>query len=101
MTGLETKKPAKLVLEDGTVFEGTCFGAQTSMAGEVVFQTGMVGYPESLTGMILLFLPVCACLACNVVGPGVTFDSSLCHPCLLVAPQIPPTSDSFCASPTP
>ena len=39
----------KLILENGSVFEGTSFGAQTSIAGEIVFSTGMVGYPESLT----------------------------------------------------
>ncbi|EGD82423.1 carbamoylphosphate synthase [Salpingoeca rosetta] len=44
-----TMKPAKLVLQDGTSFDGFAFGADVSMAGEVVFQTGMVGYPESLT----------------------------------------------------
>jgi carbamoyl-phosphate synthase small subunit len=40
---------AKLILKDGTEFEGTSFGAETSSAGEVVFNTGMMGYPESLT----------------------------------------------------
>lgn len=39
----------KLVLEDGTVFEGKSFGYEKSVAGEVVFNTAMVGYPESLT----------------------------------------------------
>ena len=39
----------KLILEDGSQFEGQSFGAQTSIAGEVVFSTGMVGYEESLT----------------------------------------------------
>ncbi|XP_060593985.1 CAD protein-like isoform X2 [Ruditapes philippinarum] len=38
-----------LILEDGTVYEGNCFGAENSVPGEVVFQTGMVGYAESLT----------------------------------------------------
>lgn len=38
-----------LELEDGSVFEGYSFGAPRSCAGEVVFNTGMVGYPESLT----------------------------------------------------
>ena len=40
---------AHLLLEDGTVFEGEQFGAPISAAGEVVFNTGMVGYPESMT----------------------------------------------------
>ncbi len=40
---------AKLILKDGTVFEGKSFGADISVAGEVVFNTSMVGYPESFT----------------------------------------------------
>lgn len=36
---------ASLVLDDGTVIKGISFGAQQSVAGEVVFNTGMVGYP--------------------------------------------------------
>lgn len=42
-------KSIKLVLEDGTVFEGKSFGYHKSVAGEVVFNTAMTGYPESLT----------------------------------------------------
>ena len=42
-------KQAKLTLEDGTVFTGKSFGSEKSVAGEVVFYTGMTGYPESLT----------------------------------------------------
>jgi carbamoyl-phosphate synthase/aspartate carbamoyltransferase len=38
-----------LELEDGTVYQGYSFGAKKSVAGELVFQTGMVGYPESIT----------------------------------------------------
>jgi carbamoyl-phosphate synthase small subunit len=40
---------AKLILEDGTIFTGTSFGFNGSVAGEVVFNTSMTGYPESLT----------------------------------------------------
>mmetsp|Transcript_54412 Transcript_54412/g.80747 ORF Transcript_54412/g.80747 Transcript_54412/m.80747 type:complete len:957 (-) Transcript_54412:1907-4777(-) len=40
---------AKLHLEDGTTITGTSFGCHESVEGEVVFATGMVGYPESLT----------------------------------------------------
>lgn len=43
------RQPAKLVLEDGSVFRGYSFGSRKTAAGEVVFNTGMVGYPESLT----------------------------------------------------
>lgn len=39
----------RLVLDDGTEILGKSFGFETSVAGEVVFATGMVGYPESLT----------------------------------------------------
>lgn len=42
-------KQAKLTLEDGTVFMGKSFGSEKAVAGEVVFYTGMTGYPESLT----------------------------------------------------
>lgn len=38
-----------LETQDGIALQGYSFGAQVSTAGEVVFQTGMVGYPESLT----------------------------------------------------
>jgi len=44
-----SKKKAFLVLEDGTLFTGIGFGAATKTSGEVVFSTGMVGYPEALT----------------------------------------------------
>lgn len=40
---------ARLILADGTTFQGTPFGAPTDAQGEVVFNTGMMGYPESLT----------------------------------------------------
>ncbi len=42
-------KRAVLLLEDGTTFEGKSFGYEASTAGEVVFNTAMTGYPESLT----------------------------------------------------
>jgi carbamoyl-phosphate synthase small subunit len=50
----------KLILKDGMVYEGKSFGAEKSVSGEVVFATGMVGYPESLTdpsfrGQILVY----------------------------------------------
>ena len=38
-----------LVLEDGTEYAGYTFGARRSISGEVVFNTGMVGYCEALT----------------------------------------------------
>lgn len=42
-------KRATLILEDGTTFEGKSFGYEAPTAGEVVFNTAMTGYPESLT----------------------------------------------------
>ncbi len=42
-------RPVKLILEDGTEMSGTSFGASGAVAGEVVFNTGMTGYVETLT----------------------------------------------------
>jgi carbamoyl-phosphate synthase small subunit len=42
-------RQAKLVLEDGSEYSGWSFGRARSQAGEVVFTTGMSGYPQSLT----------------------------------------------------
>lgn len=42
-------KNVTLVLEDGTEFRGKSFGYEQPVAGEVVFNTAMMGYPESLT----------------------------------------------------
>src|SRR3989344_5860693 len=38
-----------LVLSDGTTFQGQSFGANVDSDGEVVFNTAMAGYPESMT----------------------------------------------------
>jgi len=56
----DIKREVKLVLEDGIVFTGTGFGHDVPVSGEVVFTTGMVGYPETLTdpsyrGQIVVF----------------------------------------------
>ena len=42
-------KGVRLCLSDGTVFRGRSFGYEKPVAGEVVFNTAMTGYPESLT----------------------------------------------------
>ncbi|MFP4021270.1 MAG: glutamine-hydrolyzing carbamoyl-phosphate synthase small subunit [Halanaerobium sp.] len=42
-------KKAKLVLEEGSIFEGEIFGADQESAGEIVFNTSMTGYQEILT----------------------------------------------------
>ena len=46
---MQESKKAVLTLEDGTKFEGFSFGYEKPCAGEVVFNTAMTGYPESLT----------------------------------------------------
>ena len=42
-------KDVTLVLQDGTEFKGKSFGYEQGVTGEVVFNTAMMGYPESLT----------------------------------------------------
>jgi carbamoyl-phosphate synthase small subunit len=59
-TELQETGKAVLVLEDGSTFVGSGFGAAKKVSGEIVFSTSMVGYPESLTdpsykGQILTF----------------------------------------------
>lgn len=51
---------ARLILEDGSAYPGRAIGFPQSVAGEVVFNTGMTGYPEAITdpsyrGQILTF----------------------------------------------
>src|SRR5882724_7868698 len=61
LNAVEREHPeSRLVLEDGSALAGRSFGAAVSVSGEVVFTTGMVGYPEALTdpsyrGQILVF----------------------------------------------
>jgi carbamoyl-phosphate synthase small subunit len=69
----------KLILEDGSEFSGKAFGYPASTAGEVVFNTGMVGYPETLTdpsycGQILVFTYP---LIGNYGIPGTTRENGL------------------------
>ena len=44
-----THEPAVLVLEDGTVYRGSAYGARGRTLGEAVFATGMTGYQETLS----------------------------------------------------
>jgi carbamoyl-phosphate synthase small subunit len=46
---LNSRKPARLVLEDGTVLRGRSFGASRETIGELVFNTSITGYQEILT----------------------------------------------------
>ncbi len=53
-------RQARLIVDDGSVFYGWSFGSECNVSGEVVFNTAMTGYPESLTdpsyaGQILTF----------------------------------------------
>ena len=43
------RRPAVVVLEDGSVFRGHAFAGQGDACGEVVFNTAMTGYQEVLT----------------------------------------------------
>jgi carbamoyl-phosphate synthase small subunit len=47
--GTSDRSRLKLVLEDGSEMEGSSFGTVAPVAGEVVFNTGMTGYVETLT----------------------------------------------------
>ena len=54
------KRDAKLVLENGFIFEGYSFGSKGLVIGEIVFNTGMTGYQEVMTdpsyfGQIITF----------------------------------------------
>ncbi len=46
---MQQAKNVTLILDDGSRFTGKSFGYEKAVAGEVVFNTAMVGYPESLT----------------------------------------------------
>ncbi len=46
---MQTRKTATLILDDGSVYTGFSFGYEKPVSGEVVFNTAMTGYPESLT----------------------------------------------------
>jgi len=44
-------KKRYLVLENGSIYEGEAFGAETDVMAELVFNTGMSGYQESITDL--------------------------------------------------
>ncbi len=48
-TSATRREPARLVLEDGRSFAGQAYGARGTTLGEIVFNTGMTGYQETLT----------------------------------------------------
>jgi len=71
------KKPALLVLADGSVFRGTAIGAEGLSVGEVVFNTAMTGYQEILTDpsyaqqIVTLTYP-------HIGNTGTTFEDAEC-----------------------
>ena len=60
----------KLILEDGTPMEGASFGAARGVAGEVVFNTGMAGYVETLTDPSTVVAVATAVDGQQPIGPG-------------------------------
>lgn len=76
---MKQAQSVKLVLEDGTEFHGKSFGAEKSVSGEVVFNTAMVGYTESLTDpsykgqLLTLTFPLIG----NYGVPGDTYEDDL------------------------
>ena len=45
----DSPQTARIILEDGTEFEGLSYGHESSVSGEIVFYTGQAGLPELLT----------------------------------------------------
>ena len=105
---LSSIRAAHLELEDGTRYEGRAFGANRSISGEVVFATGMVGYPESLTDpsyrcqLLTLTYPlignygVPARIADDPLNPG--FESSRIQAQALVIQNLSPDYSHWNAS---
>ncbi len=75
---MQAKKEVLLILDDGSRFRGYSFGYDKAVAGEVVFNTAMTGYPESLTDpsysgqMMVLTYP----LVGNYGVPRQTFEAN-------------------------
>jgi carbamoyl-phosphate synthase small subunit len=75
---MQNEKAVSLILDDGHVFQGFSFGFEKPVSGEVVFNTAMMGYPESLTdpsysGQILT---VTFPLVGNYGVPAASFDAN-------------------------
>lgn len=75
---MQARKEVQLILDDGSRFSGYSFGYEKPVAGEVVFNTAMTGYPESLTDpsysgqMMVLTYP----LVGNYGVPPQTFEAN-------------------------
>lgn len=76
---MQKQKNVSLILDDGSKFSGISFGYEKPIAGEVVFNTAMTGYPESLTDpsysgqIMVLTYP----LVGNYGVPAQSFDGNL------------------------
>ena len=69
----EKVRKGKLVLKDGSVFEGTLYRGKRNAVGEVVFTTGMSGYQETLTDpsfcgqIVVMTYPLVGNYGCNAL----------------------------------
>ena len=67
----EKMRKGKLVLKDGSVYEGALYGGKRNAVGEVVFTTGMSGYQETLTDpsfcgqIVVMTYPLVGNYGCN------------------------------------
>jgi len=68
-----SRQKAILVLQDGTIFEGTAFGAATTVVGEVVFNTSLTGYQEVITDPSYRGQMVCMTVA-HVGNTGINIE---------------------------
>ncbi len=68
-----SRAKAILVLQDGTIFEGTAFGAATTVVGEVVFNTSLTGYQEVITDPSYRGQMVCMTVA-HVGNTGINLE---------------------------
>ncbi|XP_046877046.1 CAD protein isoform X1 [Hypomesus transpacificus] len=102
-------KMGTLILEDGTTFSGRLFGANASVSGEVVFQTGMVGYPEALTDpsyrsqILTLTYPLVGNYGVpqdeeGTWGLSKWFESSRIHACALIVGEVSQNPSHWSAS---
>lgn len=92
------RKKASLILDDGSRFDGFCFGHEGSVAGEVVFNTAMTGYTESLTDpsyrgqLMVMTYPLVGnygvpSSACDEYGIELYWESDRIHPLALIVSE--------------
>ncbi len=94
------KMPARLLLEDGTVFDGTAIGVPGTTFGEIVFNTAATGYQEILTDpsyrgqIVLMTYPEIGNYGVNTED----FESSQIHSAGFVTRRLSPTTSSWRAN---